>query len=568
MEKVKNMFDTVILKFLNKHIWLWIIVLSIPAFWALLVPGFYGASDDLHIAWLYEFHKTLTMGQLPPRFVPDLSFGFGYPLFNFVFPLPFYIGEIFHLFGLSFVDSIKALFLISVPLSGIFMYLLLRQFVERKTSLIGAILYIYTPYRAVDLYVRGAVGEIVSFVFLPLIILSVIKISQEEGFKWVGIGALSLASLVLSHNITAYMFFPFVGILFILQFFLTSAKREYLVKAFLMIFLGLLISIYFWLPALIESKLVRYDTVFNFVDHFPTLLQLIRPYWGYGASVPGPYDGMSFFLGGADILLLITGIILFLFRWKQINRRRLAFVGWVLGTIMVALFLMNYRSTIVWNNLPLLPYFQFPWRFLILTTFFIPLLLVSTEKIKLNNSLLIILLALIILPTMSYFRPQDFLGRLDNYYINRYIPAPTASKEYLQIQEEYLRLPTNTKVRPDKNYPIVYSDLGVVNNIDKINDLNYKVDVFSKDGMVLNFSKYFFPGWVVKMDGQTIDIKSGSPFGQVRVIIPPGEHKIQFEFMETDFKKVLDAISLGSFLVSLGMVKSLWFPLRKIGLSL
>ena len=70
----------------------WVIVaglLIIPAVWALFVPGYYGASDDIHMAWLHEFHKTLMLFQIPPRFVPDLSYGFGYPLFNFVFPLPF-----------------------------------------------------------------------------------------------------------------------------------------------------------------------------------------------------------------------------------------------------------------------------------------------------------------------------------------------------------------------------------------------------------------------------------------------------------------------------------------------
>src|SRR5258706_15575236 len=90
----------------GKHIFLIILLLSIPAFWALFVHGFYGASDDLHIAWLQQMDATIRAGQIPPRFVPALSFGFGYPLFNFVFPLPFYVAEIIHLLVLSFVDSI------------------------------------------------------------------------------------------------------------------------------------------------------------------------------------------------------------------------------------------------------------------------------------------------------------------------------------------------------------------------------------------------------------------------------------------------------------------------------
>lgn len=553
-------------KIIGKYIILILVLLSIPAIWALFVPGYYGASDDLHIAWLYQMHKVLMMGQIPPRFVPDLSFGFGYPLFNFVFPLPFYIGEVFHLLGLSFVDSIKAVFLISIPLSGIFMYLLLRQFVQSSLSLVGATLYIYAPYRAVDLYIRGAIGEIVSFIFLPLIILSVIKISQNKSFKWVGIGGLALASLVLSHNITAYMFFPFIGALLIIQFFLNSHKKMYITKALLMIFLGFFISIYFWLPALMDSGLMKYDTVFNYVDHFPTLRQLITPYWGYGASVPGPGDGMSFFLGGVNLLVLVSAIVLFLFRWKKIDNQKKVLIGWSLSAILISFFLMNYRSIPLWDNLPLLPYFQFPWRLLILTTFFIPLLIIILGGIKFERYMLI-LLPLIMLPAVIYFRPQDFLGRQDGYFLNRYIPYPAASEEYKKTQEEYLRLPGNTKVRPDKIYSRVTSDSLTIGETLAANDLEMVFKVSSDQGGSLNYNKYFFPGWVVKTDNKETSIEAGMPFGQISFFVPAGAHTIEVAFKETPFKKALDAISLVSFLVSLGLVKNLWSSSRKTGLS-
>ncbi|EKD89948.1 MAG: integral membrane protein-like protein [uncultured bacterium] len=551
---------------LKNIIWVALVLLSIiPATWALFVPGFYGASDDLHIAWLFEFHKAFMMGQIPPRFVPDLSFSFGYPLFNFVFPLPFYIGEFFHLLGLSFVDSIKAVFFISVPLSGAFMYLLLRQFSGKSLSLIGALVYVYAPYRAVDLYIRGAIGEIVSFIFLPLIILSLVKIYQAGSFGWIGTGGLALASLVLSHNITAYMFFPFVGLLIILQFFLTSSKKQYFAKVGLMIFLGFLTSIFFWLPALIESDLVKYDTVFNFVDHFPTFLQLITPYWGYGASVPGPGDGMSFFLGGANILILIGGFLLFIFKYKEIENQKKVFIVWALSAIAVAIFLMNYRSIIVWNKFPLLPYFQFPWRFLILTTFFIPLLLVIFEKLRMKRYLFIILSLIVMLPAMFYFRPQDFLGRVDEYYLNRYIPHPSVSEEYKKTQEEYLRLPKDTQMRPNRIYPRATSEDPSINEIIVLNDLDAVLKIASDKGTVINYNKYYFPGWVVKIDDKITEISPGLPFGQITFFVPAGTHNVNVNFEETLFKKTLNAISFSSFLVSLWLVKNLWIRSKKSG---
>lgn len=550
----KGLFMQKVEKFLNKYWLLGIFLLSLPAVWALLVPGYYGASDDVHIAWLYEFDKVFKIGQIPPRFVPDLSFGFGYPLFNFIFPLPFFIAEIFHLLGLSLVDSIKALFFVTVPISGIFMYLLLRQFTKATLSFVGALLYIFTPYRAVDLYVRGAIGEILSFVFLPIIVLSITKLNQPKNFKWVGVGSLALASLVLSHNITAYMFLPFVAIYFFLQFFLTKLKKAFFKQSILMIFLAFLTSSFFWFPAILESNLMKYDTVFNFFDHFPTIRQLITPYWGYGASVAGEGDGISFFLGYSNLLILIFGSVLLFLRWKNLEISKKIVLSWALFGIVYAIFLTNHRSIFIWNSLPLLPYFQFPWRFLILTTFFIPLLVIIFEKVKFEKIILIIFLALIIYPTISFFRPEHFLGRQDGYFLNRYIPVPKASDEYLQIQEEYLRLPKATQRRPDANYPTISSINEPTADIIKLNDLHFFVNLNANEETLINFNKYYFPGWQAKLDGENTNIMVGSPFGQISTLIPKGEHKLEVYFSETILKRVLDFASLFGFLLSLGIL--------------
>jgi hypothetical protein len=271
-------------KFLDKYWWLVLLLLSIPLFGALLVHGYYGASDDLHIGWLYEMDRTINLGQIPPRFVPDLSYGFGYPLFNYVFPLPFYIGEIFHKVGFSLVDSVKWVFLISLPMSMYGMYLLLRKLTIPLIALAGALVYGYTPYRSTDIYVRGDIGEAFSFVFLPLLTLSLLQVFSEDGKvrnRWIGVGGLSLAGLVLTHNITAYMFLPFYILLGILLLIFTAKKSLKLFASLISLgLLGALSSLYFWFPAIADSKLVKYDTVFNFVDHFPTLKQPIVPYWG------------------------------------------------------------------------------------------------------------------------------------------------------------------------------------------------------------------------------------------------------------------------------------------------
>lgn len=535
-----------------------IIVLSSLAFKALFVPGFFGVSDDIHIGWLYEMDRTLKLGQFPPRFVPDLSYSFGYPLFNFVFPLPFYIGELFHLTGLNFVDSLKAVFFISVPLSGIGMYFLLRQFTNMVNSLVGSMLYIYAPYRAVDLYVRGAIGEITAFIFFPLLALAVVKITNEtelKRLKWFSLGGITLAGLVLSHNIATYMFMPFILLLGMLRIiFLAKKKTIALINFIMLIFLGLICSAYFWIPALIDSGLMKYDTVFNFADHFPTLLQLVKPYWGYGASVPGPYDGMSFFLGVSSLILIVLAVLLIFIKNFKFELETKLMIIWSVISLVIVIFMMNFRSSLLWSSLPLLPYFQFPWRFLMMTSFFIPLLVVSLNKFKYANYFAISLLVVTLAINFSYFRPQDFLGRKDDYYLNRYIPYPVASEDYKLTQEEYLRLPNNTKQRPDKNYPLVYGERDF--NLSTTNVFTTNLEIILDKNQSIYYSKYLFPGWEAKIDNQQVKISPGEKFGDIKIDMPAGKHNLQIIFQETNFKKLLDLISL------IGLGISLYFVFK------
>lgn len=508
--------------------------------------GFFGVSDDIHIAWLYEMDRTIKMLQFPPRFVPDLSFGFGYPLFNFVYPLPFYIGEVFHLVGFSLVDSIKIVFGLSIPLSMYFMYKFLKQFLSYELALSGAVLYVYMPYRATEIFVRGTIGEIIAFVFLPLIGLAILKLTEENaGRKWISITALAVAALILSHNIMAYMFMPFALILLIARIiWIVKDKKAALLKSCIGLFLGLVVPIYFWFPAIYESRLVHYDTVFNFYDHFPTLKQLVIPFFGYGASVPGPYDTMSFYIGLTGLSVVLLGLGFFILRLRLFSREEKLMFFWGLLIFGVSIFMMNYRSAFVWRSIPLLPYFQFPWRFLALVAFASPLFLLGFSKTKHRTWVALIVTGAAITLNFTYFKTSEYLGRGDNYYLNRYIPYPTASTEYQKTGEEYLRLPLDTQVRPNKLFPRADSD-GQAIDVDTENALAAKIITGNNfGGYVLNYYKYFFPGWSAKIDGKGVPIVSGKPYGQITVAVPSGVRTVEVYYRESGLRLVFDLMSL------------------------
>jgi uncharacterized membrane protein len=260
--------------------------------------GMYTFSDEVHFANLYEMIRGLLGGQFPPRWAPDMSYNFGYPLFNFYYPMPFYLASFFYvIFHFSLIGSLKSVFFLSVLFSGISFYFLTNKFFSKITAFLISIIYLFTPYRAVDLYSRGAIGELWSFVFMPLVLLSFYNLIKNQNLKNCAVASVSLAGLILSHNLSAIIFLPIV-ILFCLIFLFKETKiLNKIVWTGGGLLMGLGISSYYWLPAVMEKKFIQPGTPFNPFDHFPFIFQLIIPSWGYGASVWGPTDMMSFQIG-------------------------------------------------------------------------------------------------------------------------------------------------------------------------------------------------------------------------------------------------------------------------------
>src|SRR3989344_2170529 len=142
----------------------------------------------------------------------------------FLYPLPSYTASLFHFLGFSLVDSVKLVFGVAFIASGVTMYLWLREFLGEYSAITGSILYNFAPYRFVDLYVRGAIGEHVAFIFPPLICYFLLKIAnppspRSEGTHLGGVitnrfyfagACFSLAGLILSHNALLLMFLPFI----------------------------------------------------------------------------------------------------------------------------------------------------------------------------------------------------------------------------------------------------------------------------------------------------------------------------------------------------------------------
>ncbi len=361
-------------------------LLIIPAFSFLLRPGIYwNMHDDMQLIRQLEMEKCFNDGQIPCRWTPDLGYGYGYPLFNFYPPLPYLVGQIFRVFGLSFVTSVKLTAIFQIILAAFSMYLLGSSLFGKIGGLLSALFYTYAPYHAVNIYVRGAMNEAWAAVFFPLIFYFSKKLISTKKIGFLLGLALSLSGLMLSHNPMLLIFSPFVLVWSLYWLFVSKRQKltdliPTIIKLALAVILGFGISAFFTLPVIFESSLTQIETMFTnyytYAIHFVSLKQLfISNFWGDGPSVWGTDDGMPFSVGYLHWLLplLIMIPLAFKFFKKRLNK---------LDTVVILLVLMAFgstfmaheRSTFIWKLFPTLQKIQFPWRFLNISEFFFSLI--------------------------------------------------------------------------------------------------------------------------------------------------------------------------------------------------
>lgn len=135
------------------------------------------AYDDgvQHICRLMGTMQSITEGQVFPVIMSNFCNGFGYSWNLFYSPLTAYFPLLFKLIGVSYLACIKLFMFLVVFLSGVAMYFFTNEVTKnKKISVLAGIFYIFAPYRLTDMYLRNALAELTSFIFIPLIFQRVI----------------------------------------------------------------------------------------------------------------------------------------------------------------------------------------------------------------------------------------------------------------------------------------------------------------------------------------------------------------------------------------------------------
>lgn len=541
---------------MKKFYWLFLVlVISFYSFFPLLARGYFSMHDDLQIGRLYQLDLCLQDGQIPCRWVPDMGYGYGYPLFNYYPVFPYYLAETFHLLGFSFINSIKILFILGLVFSGIGAYLLGKELWGEEGGLVTAAFYIFAPYHAVDVYVRGALAEFWGLVFFPAVFWAIYQIIKEEKRIYLAVLALFYCFLLLSHNLMAFFFTPVAACwgLFLLWY-LKKPLKVLLKLAFGGIW-GLGLAAFFVLPVFWEKNLVHIETMFmgyfNYLAHFVSLKQLFfSRFWGYGPSTWGPEDGMAFPIGQLHWLVAIISVIIFVLRSLKKRTKQVFLLAFCFFFFVFFSFLTHLRSTFIWQKMPLLSYMQFPWRFLALATFFTTLMAGSVFALVRNKNMAAILatvmIFMVVVANLFFFHPERILDITDQEKL-----FTTKSWNKLQTDAIFDYLPNSAEFPPAGAAPETAwfeEGEGEVKDYQRgTNWLKFGL-VVNSDQAQVRLPVYYFPRFTIWVDGQPADFDYQNELGLPTFVVSRGAHQIEGRLKNTPVRTISNWLSLFSWI--------------------
>ncbi len=534
---------------MKRFLFLIVIIFSLGTILPLFHQGLFPIHDDTQVARVLTMSNSLRDGMIPVRWVNLLGYNYGYPIFNFYAPLAYYIGAILSLMGFGVIGGTKVMFGLGMVVAGLTMYFLASSIFSKKAGIVASIFYLYAPYHALDLYVRGAIGELWAYALLPLPFWGLWKLYATKRFRYVILTSLGLALIIISHNLTALMVMPFLVIFAVILSTRGNKKRTISSQMFGSIILGVLLSGFYFLPALLELKYTNVSEILgggsNPLDHFVCLSQLWQGRWGYGGSVPGCVDGMSFILGKLHILAIVGGLISTWYFWSRKEKQLFYLSLSILSCLAVSLFLTLSISQPIWKSIGVMKYFQFPWRFLVIAACTSSLLAglvvkaVETKNATFATVLSLLLVVGVIGLDTKYFKPQNFITDTSAFTQEGQIVYSVS-----KISDEYLPQGIiKPKTSGQVPHTLIQPTQGTIDSVlVEASTQKKKISLVVPSQTSVKLNLAFFPAWQISLDNKHITPQVSH--GLYVLSLPKGEHQITADFVQTPVEKLGNSMTL------------------------
>ncbi len=579
-----------------------ILLIALVAAWPeLSQPGLLntrgGGDSPFLLQRLHQLETAVLHGHFPVRWMPDANYGYGYPFYNFYAPLSIYITFLFRLIGFSFARAIQLSHLLGYLVAGWGTFALVRRWFGHPghlwpgynwAALLAAAAYTVAPFHLVNVYVRGdSLAEFWAMAFYPLVILAADGLFGG-GRRQIALFGLAYAALILSHNISAMLFSPFLLLYLLLRWFgeylpqrtqrtqsdkpnlQSSILRQAQDKSSNLIFgllLALALAAWFFAPALAEQSLAQLGTVtsgyFHYSNHFLGTAEFPLSQTSFFFDY-GVVNREAFRMGLGQTAVTLLSLFALLWLWFKQRRQMTIPALFILLTVLVSSLMLTPLSALLWEHLPLLSFTQFPWRFLSVEAF--------------GGALAVGALA-VALPKPAWWTPPlialllfSSLGQLKTDTLPLSDAEITAESlvQYewftgnigTTISFEYL--PPTVQPRPHTSAWLNSGERWTVTpltgellsaELTSQRTSRQRWQVVTAVPTTLIFPTLHWPGWEAAVDGVAVAIRPSAGSGLIELDLPAGQHEVVLRLSRTPVRLGAELVSLAALLLTFWLLQ-------------
>lgn len=560
----------------------------------------YTHDGENHLARFANYKIALKEGQFPPRIGPNLYNRYGYPVFNFNYPLANILSVPFSFFKIPYEVTFSIQVITAVIAAWLGVWFSAKNSLKKMHVLpaVLASLYLTTPYLTTALFYRGNIGEIWAYALFPWLYLTCIWLYNYQFLKKEFLKPLTTLailgiwiSFLMAHNLAVLISVPMLIAFAVICF--KNSLATY-ARAVVQALVAVASTLWFWLPALMEKQYTTLSDVglsSQYNTHFLHLYDIFVQAHRFGFSLDGvinsgtPSIGVSFLV----LFILFFGIFLHQVTVYISHKRTQRIKGTInkvqkiqhntdividvstslllMGVALFSLLMSTNASSPLWELNTQLSLIQFPWRWLLIT----PIVLVigfvfsvsslikknATAAVTINRVLLVVLLPLLLVQLIG---------------ITRYSPADTFTKNI----EDYDAFTMTTSTQ-NENMPrtFLYTDIGAWQPTPTIvsptSEDSYTVTVDAWNGSKRTYSientepvlvaepTMYFPGWKTNITTgdesrfisleESIQEYESELQGRIGFLLEPGSHTIQTKFTQDTWPRTVgNTISVISFL--------------------
>src|SRR5581483_2744349 len=392
-----------------------LICVSLLPLISLLRPGTYesGLLSE-HVKYAIPFYNQLSSGIIIPRMIPGACSGYECPYFILQYPLPDYLASAFHFFGMSFLASMKAILAVAYVASGITMFFWAKSEFGEKSAFAVSLFYLFAPYHLETMHFRVSTGEVLSFIFPPLVFLFSKLIIETKKIKFVFLNALCVGLLILSHQATALFSIPLAVIYCLVKIPSLKTFLKTFPALLCSLFMGALYSSWYWIPAIFEGGKFTRAANQKGVIFQPLWYSFYSPLSNrLGLLFQGHNGELYTNIGYAHLFIfLIFTLFLIKIGIKKVDKKMCIFL---LVSFLSLTFLMQKLSEVIWENLPLIKNIGDTFRLLVEIAFITSAMSGFVFKRIKNNFFYIIICLFVVFSTILNWGNRGTLSNVTDY---------------------------------------------------------------------------------------------------------------------------------------------------------